>query len=149
MAAYAQNIALADLNAVTQVWNDVNDKIQIERLFTLLMTEFAAAETAGLAGYTVTSGLQASLESTLRNVSNALRVELLKNWITVLVTEFGLVETNGLSYALTTSATFALEELINHLNRSIMYLNDSQKKIGFHNINAQLNAEFVLVAAAS
>ena len=149
MAAYAQNIVVADLNAVTQVWNDVNDKIQIEKLFTLLMTEFARAVSLGLAGYSVTSRLQASLEGTLRNVSNALRVELLKNWITVIVTEFGLVETNGLSYALTTNSTFALEELINHLNRSIMYLNDSQKKISFHNINAQLNAEFVLVAAAS
>jgi hypothetical protein len=113
------------------------------------MDEFASAETDGLAGYTVTSGLQASLEHTLGNFANALRVEFLKDWITVIVTEFGLVETNGLSYALTTSGTVALEELINHLNRSIQYLSDSQKKIGFHSINAQLNAEFVLMAAAS
>jgi hypothetical protein len=149
MAAYTQNIALADLSAVTQVWSNVTDKIQIDTLFSILMTEFAAAETAGLASYTVTSGLQDSLEYTLGNFANALRVEFLKDWITVIVTEFELVETNGLSYALTTSSTIALEELIDHLNRSIQYLSDSQKKIGFHSINALLRAEFVLVAAAS
>jgi hypothetical protein len=149
MGAYAQNITQADINAVTEVWCDVNDKIQFEKLSTLLITEFARAASLGLAGYTVTSGLQASLEGTLRNVANALQVEYLKNWITVIVTEFGLVETNGLSYALTTSSDFALEELINHLNRAIAYMADNQKKEGFYNINAQLNAEFVLVAAAS
>jgi hypothetical protein len=147
-APYVQDIALADLNAVTQVWNNVNDKIQIEKLFSLIIAEFARAAAAGLAGYTVTAGLQASLEQTLANVSNALRVELLKNWITVIVTEFESVETDGLSYALTTG-TVALEELINHLNRSVDYLSEVQKKISFFAIDALLNAEFVLVAAAN
>jgi len=149
MAAYTQSIALSDLNSITESWNDINDKIQLEKLFTLLITECAAAETAGLASYTVTSGLQASLEGTLLNVSNTLRVEFLKTWITYIVTEFGLVETDGLSYTVTTDATTARNELIDFLNQSISYLSETGRKISFHAINALLNTEFGLMADAS
>jgi hypothetical protein len=150
MADYTRDITLADILAKMEAWNDVNDKIQMEKLFTLVIAEFAKVDATGnVDNYTLTSGLQALLEGTLLNVSNALRVEFLKNWITVLVTEFIAVVDDGTSYALTTSATFALEELIDHLNRATYCLPDNQKKISLQAINALINAEFVLIAAAS
>lgn len=149
MAAYSQSVSNADLNALTTHWNDVHDKKAMERVFALLVTEFAAAETAGLASYTVTSGLQRSLEAALDNVCNILRVEFLRDWITFIVTEFDAVETGGLSYTRTTHATEALQEFVDLLNQSISYFPDSTKKISMHAVNALLNTEFGLMAAAS
>jgi hypothetical protein len=149
MAAYDQSITVAALDSNTEAFNDVNDKIQLTGLFTLLVAEFAAAETAGLGSYTVTTGLQASLERTLDNVSNNLRVENFVRWITYLVTEFDSVETLGLSYVVTTSATIALQELLDLLNQSIANTPCSEVRISFHLINALLNTEFGLMAAAS
>ena len=152
MATYTKDIVLGDLNAITESFNNVNDKIQLEKLFTLIMTEFTAVQTAsagaGLAAYTVTTGLQASLEGTLQNVSNALKVEFLKTWITYLVAEFTSVATDGTSYAVTISSVTALETFLDFLNQSISYLPELEKKKGFHEIDVALNAEFVLVAAA-
>jgi hypothetical protein len=154
MADYARDITLADISAKMEAWNNVNDKIQLEKLFSLVIDEFdvmvdSQAAANDLGDYTVTTGLQASLEGTLQNVSNALRVEFLKNFITVFVTECDSVETDGLSYALTTNSVNAREELIDHLNRATYYMSDNSKKINLQQINALLNAEFVLVAAAS
>lgn len=149
MAAYSQSITLAQLNKIAESWNNVYAKIHCEMLFTILVAEFAAAETAGLGSYTVTSGLQASLESTMFNAPNALRVELMKRWITYLVTEFTSVATDGLSYTVTTDSTTARNELLDLLNQSISYLNDVETKIAFHQINDLLNTEFGLMAAAS
>lgn len=149
MAAYSQSITLAQLNAIIEHWNDVNDKKAMERVFSLIITEFAAMETAGLAGYTVTSGLQASMEQALDNVSNCLRREHLRRWITDFVAECTSVQTDGLGYTVTTSATVALETLLDILNRDISYMPDSIKKISFHEINTDLNTEFGLCEDAS
>ena len=149
MAAYAIDITVADLNSITESWSNVNDKIQLEKLFVLLVAEFQSADDDGLAGYGVTAGLQASLEGTLANVSNALRVEFLKKWITYLFIEFTAVAAGDLAYEVTTSATKAHEEFLDYLNQSISYMSDSERKISFHAINALINTEFGLMEAAS
>lgn len=149
MAAYSQSITQSNLTKVIESNNDVQDKIHLDALFAILITEFAAAETAGLASYTVTTGLQASLEDSIRSSSNVLRVEFLRTWITYIVTEFTAVETGGLSYVRTTDSTRALNEFIDLLHQAISYMTCSEVKIGFHSINTYLNTEFGLMAAAS
>jgi hypothetical protein len=148
---YTQNITLADILSKMESWNDVNDKIQMDKLFTILIAEFAVVDAAvtTVDDYVMTTTLRADLEGTLLNVSNALRVEFLKNWIDVLITEFTAVVDDGLTYTVTTNATFALEELIDHLNRATYCIPDNQKKISLQAINALIVAEFELIELAA
>jgi hypothetical protein len=102
MAAYAQTSNfLLSIKRVMEIWNNTINKQMLQEIFVLIDTEFAAMETAGLAGYTVTSGLQASMLARLNNMSNnTLRLSV-QDLIGYLMVEFALVETNGLAYEVT------------------------------------------------
>ena len=147
--AFAASMTLAQLNSVTECWSNVNDKKALERVFVLIIAEFAKiVSDGGKAAYTVTAGLQGLLTGAIDNVSNTLRVEFLTRWFTVLVSEFTDVQTEGAAYAVTTSSTGAFQELNDLLDQAIDYMTDSQKRIGMHSIDALISAEFAAVAAA-
>lgn len=151
MAAYSKNITAAAMKLNFESMNNVNDKEILYSILDLLNTEYAAMETAGLAGYSVTTGLQASLEATLLRMGASVQVEILKALFVRLVTEFGLVETNGLSYTQTddssTLGAFATFEA--YLKISVQNLQEVENRQMFHLLIAQIIAEHVLLVAAS
>jgi len=149
MAAYSKNITAANMKLVFESMNNINDKEILYSIIDLLNTEYAAMETAGLAGYTVTTGLQASLEATLRRMGSSVQVEILKSFFTLLVTEFGLVETNGLSYTQTSDSLGAFSTFEAYLKISVENLCEVENRIMFHSLIALLIAEHVLLVAAS
>lgn len=149
MAAYSQNITAAAMKLNFESINNVNDKETFYSIFDTINTEYAAMETAGLASYTVTTGLQATLEEKLLRMTDSVQVEILKSLFVVLLTEFASVETLGLSYVITTSATTALIEFINLLQQAIANTCNVERRISLHLLIAQIQAEHVLLAAAS
>ena len=150
MAAYSKSLTLKAMQLNFESMQNINDKEIFYSLFDTINTEYAAMETAGLAGYTVTTGLQATLEAKLRRMADALRVEILKSFFVLLVTEFGLVETNGLSYTQTgASATAAFETFEDILKISVQNFCEVENRQMFHLLIAQIIAEHVLLVAAS
>jgi len=141
MAAYAKSMTLAQLKKQLEIWNNTQQETILLRVITLLNTEFAAAETAGLAGYTVTTGLQNSLEEYLKNFPNDLLRQHLKHLFTLLVTEFGLVETNGLAYTVTSN-------LKRHLYDTLACFELTHRML-LHKVLDYFMAEFDLMEAAS
>lgn len=102
MAAYSQTSSfLTSVKRAMEIWNNTINEIMIEQILSLIDTEFAAMETAGLAGYTVTTGLQATLLQKLNNMSNNTMRLCMQDFLDYLLAEFDLVETNGLSYTVT------------------------------------------------
>lgn len=102
MAAYSQTTNfLVSIKRVMEIWNNTIDEIIIAQVMDLINTEFAAMETAGLAGYTVTTGLQATLLQKLNNMSNNTMKLCMQDFVGYLLAEFALVETNGLAYTVT------------------------------------------------
>ena len=150
MAAYAQNITAADMKSLVESMSNINDKEIFYSIFDTINTEYAAMASAGLAGYTVTSGLQATLEAKCRRMSNAVQVEILKGFFTLLVTEYTSVQTNGLAYTQTgASATAAFETFEAILNMSIQNYQDVENRIMLNSLITLLIAEHVLLVAAS
>ena len=150
MAAYAQNITAADMKSLVESMKNINDKEIFYSIFDTINTEYAAMASAGLAGYTVTSGLQATLEAKCRRMSNAVQVEILKGFFTLLVTEYTSVQTNGLAYTQTgASATAAFETFEAILNMSIQNYQDVENRIMLNSLITLLIAEHVLLVAAS
>ena len=149
MAAYSQNITAADMKILVESMKNINDKEIFYSIFDTINTEYAAMETAGLAGYTVTTGLQATLEAKLRRMGNSVRVEILKSFFVVLLAEFASVETLGLSYVITTSATRALIEFADLLNQAICNYPDVENRIALNSLIVLFQAEHALLAEAS
>lgn len=149
MAAYAQNITAADMKSNFESMQNINDKEIFYSIFDLINTEYAAMATAGLAGYTVTTGLQASFEELCLRMSNSVQVEILKAFFTVLLAEFASVETLGLSYVITTSATTAQIEFRDLLNQAVQNYPDVENRVSLNFLITLLQAEHVLLAAAS
>jgi hypothetical protein len=90
------------------------------------------------------------LEGDLANVSNTLRVEFFRLWITLMVTEFTAVQDDGLAaYAVTTSTTGGLQEFLDFLNQSLECMPDALKRINLQAMNVLMNTEFGLCEAAS
>lgn len=142
MAAYTQNISAADLDeAVLNFCNTVDKKV-FKDIFGLIITEYAAMATAGLAAYTVTTTLNAALLQKLDNLNDNRRVEVMTDIITQLIAEFTSVATNGLSYSITTGFLATLKE-------SVEYYNNVIDRVVLHDVFDLLNAEQVLLAAAS
>jgi hypothetical protein len=149
MAAYAQNLKAPAMKLNFESMNNINDKEIFYSIFDTINTEYAAMATAGLASYTVTSGLQATLEQKCERMSDALRVEILKSFFVVLLIEYASVETLGLSYVITTSATVALQTFRDHLLQSVENFCSVENRIMLGILIDQLQAEHVLLAAAS
>ena len=149
MAAYAQNLTAAAMKLNFQSLNNISDKEIFYSIFDTLNTEYAKMASDGLAGYTVTTGLQATLEAKLLRMSDSVQVEVLKSFFVVLLTEYASVVTLGLSYVITTSATKALVEFHDLLHQAIANTCNVERKIALHLLIAQIQAEHVLLAAAS
>ena len=151
MGAYAQNITAAAMKLNFESMQNISDKEIFYSIFDTINTEYASMASLGLAGYTVTTGLQATLEAKCRRMSNAVQVEILKAFFTVLVTEYGLVETNGLGYTQTddssTLGAFATFEGI--MDVSLQNYTCSENRIMLGLLIAQIVAEHVLLVAAS
>ena len=143
MAAYAQTTNfLVSIKRVMEIWNNTIDEINIANVMVLLDTEFAAMETAGLAGYTVTSGLQASIDAELNNISNNTMKYIIKNFTTLLLAEFALVETNGLAYTVTANTSL-------FLGRTLENVPNQTHKKGLYQIRDIMNTELAALEAAS
>jgi hypothetical protein len=149
MAAYSQSITAAGMKLNFESVNNINDKETFYSILDTLNTEYAKMASDTLASYTVTTGLQATLEGKLLRTGDSVQVEILKSFFVVLVREFGLVETNGLSYAITTSSSYALMEFKDLLHQAIANICNVERKIALHLLIAQIQAEHVLLAAAS
>ena len=149
MAAYSKSITAAGMKVLFEKMLNISDKEIFYSMCDLLNTEYAAMETAGLAGYTVTTGLQFSLEQLCERMSNSVQVEILKHFFEVLLTEFASVETNGLAYTITTDATVALNEFKDLLHQAIENYQNVENRIMLHSLIDQIQAEHVLLAAAS
>ena len=151
MAAYAKSITAAGMKLNFQSMQNISDKEIFYSIFDLINTEYAAMETAGLAGYTVTTGLQASLEATCERMASSVQVEILKAFFIRLVTEYGLVETNGMAYTQTddsaTLGAFATFEY--YLKTEIQNLCEVENRQMLHLLIAQIIAEHVLLVAAA
>ena len=148
MAAYLQSITAAGMKALFESTQNISDKEIIYHMADTLNTEYAKMASDGVGGYTVTTGLQASLEALCRRMSNAVQVEILKSFFLVLTTEFASVVTLGVSYVITTSATFALVEFADLLRQSVENLCEVRNRIMFHNLITLIQAEHVILAAA-
>jgi hypothetical protein len=153
MAAYSQSITAAGMKLNFESMNSINDKEIFYSIFDTINTEYAAMETAGLGAYTVTTGLQATLEAKLRRMADSVRVEVLKSFFVLLVTEYGLVETNGLSYTQTddtaTAGMGAFATFEGLLKQSVENFCDLENRKMLHLLIAQIIAEHVLLVAAS
>jgi hypothetical protein len=142
MAAYSQNITAAILDeAILNMKNTVDKKV-FKDLIDLIITEYAAMETAGLASYTVTSGLQASMLQKLDNLNDNIRVEIMTDVIGILAVEFAAVQSGGLSYTITSGFLASLKLAVQNYCNVI-------DRIALHEFFDDINAEQVLVAAAS
>lgn len=153
MAAYAQSISAAGMKALFESMQNISDKETFYSICDTLNTEYAKMASDGLAGYTVTAGLQATLEAKLRRMANSVQVEVLKAFFARLITEFDLVETNGLSYTQTddsATATYgAFATFENYLKLEIQNLCEVENRQMMHLLIAQIIAEHVLLVAAS
>jgi hypothetical protein len=147
--AYAQSITAAAMKLNFESVNNINDKEIFYSIFDTLNTEYAKMASDALASYTVTSGLQASLEAKLLRMGDSVQVEILKSFFVVLLAEYLSVETLGLSYVITTSATKALIEFEDLLHQAIANICNVERKIALHLLIAQIQAEHVILAAAN
>ena len=149
MAAYAQSITAAGMKLLFESMQNVSDKEIIYHMCDLLNTEYAAMASAGLEVYEVTTDLQFTLEQLCERMSNSVQVEILKHFFEVLVAEFTSVETNDLGYTITTSATIGLVEFKDLLHQAIENYRNVENRIMFHSLIDLIQAEHVLLVAAS
>jgi hypothetical protein len=147
--AYAQDITAADMKILVETMKNISDKEIFYSIFDTLNTEYAKMASDGLASYTVTTGLQATLEAKCRRMSNAVQVEILKSFFVVLLTEFASVETNGLSYTIKTSSVAGMTSFSDLLNQSVQNYQDVENRIALNSLITLIQAEHVILAAAN
>ena len=153
MAAYSQTSNfLVSIKRVMEIWNNTIDEITIEQIMVLIDTEFAAMETAGLAAYTVTTGLTATLLGKLNNLSNNTMKLCMQDFLGYLLTEFGLVETNGLAYTVTDTSYVAATGAygaVDGMRQSMYNWPNSTHRTGFDQIIDILSTELEALEDAS
>ena len=153
MAAYAQTSNfLVSIKRVMEIWNNTIDEITIEQIMVLINTEFAAMADAGLAGYTVTTGLSATLLGKLNNLSNNTMKLCMQDFLGYLLTEFGLVETNGLAYTVTDTSYVAATGAygaVDGMRQSMYNWPNSTHRTGFDQIIDILSTELEALEDAS
>jgi hypothetical protein len=153
MAAYSQSITAAGMKLNFESMQNINDKEIFYSIFDTINTEYALMASLGLGGYSVTTGLQATLEAKLRRMAGSVQVEILKSFFVLLVTEYGLVETNGLLYTQTddtaTAGMGAFATFEGLLKQSVENICEVENRQMIHLLIAQIIAEHVLLVAAS
>ena len=153
MAAYAQTSNfLVSIKRVMEIWNNTIDEITIEQIMVLINTEFAAMASAGLAGYTVTTGLSATLLGKLNNLSNNTMKLCMQDFLGYLLAEFDLVETNGLGYEVTDTSFVAATGAygaVDGMRQSMYNWPNSTHRTGFDQIIDILSTELEALEDAS
>lgn len=110
--AYTQTTGfLAILNRIIENSQDIHEKETLHELTTIIDTEFAKMESDGLAGYTVTSDLNASMDARLINMANTIKRRIIEEFNTIFTTECASVVTNGLGYTTTTSLSAIMKRI--------------------------------------
>ena len=142
MAAYTQNITAVSIEEQLLLISNTIDRKVLKDIVDLIITEFAAMETAGLASYTVTTGLEASMVQRLDNYGDNTKVLMLEDFIGMLLVEFASVETDGLSFTQTSGWQVSMKLNVDNFPNVI-------DRICLHEVIGLLNAEFVLLVAAS
>jgi hypothetical protein len=150
MAGYSKSISAAGMKLNFESMQNINDKEILYSIIDTLNTEYAKIASQGITVYTVTSGLQASLEAKLRRMAASVQVEILKSFFVVMVAEFDAVAAGDASYTQTdnsaTLGAFATFEYM--LKNSVENLCEVENRIMFHLLIAQIIAEHVLLVAA-
>jgi hypothetical protein len=150
MAGYTQSITAAGMKLNFESMQNVNDKEILYSIIDTLNTEYAKIASQGITVYTVTTGLQATLEAKLRRMASSVQVEILKSFFVVLVAEFDAVAAGDAGYTQTDNSTlggaFATFEYM--LENSVENLCEVENRIMFHLLIAQIIAEHVLLVAA-
>jgi hypothetical protein len=141
MAAYAQNITAAILEEAILLMSNTIDRKVFKDLIDLIITEYAAMATAGLAGYTLTTGLQATMLQRLDNLNDNIKVEIMTDVIGIIIVEFTAVQSGGLGYTITSGFLVSLKLAVQNYCNVI-------DRISLHEFFADIQAEQVLLAAA-
>ena len=151
MGAYAKSITAAAMKLNFESMCNISDKEIFYSIFDTINTEYAAMASAGLAVYTVTSGLQFTLEQKCERMASSVQVEIMKSFFTVLVTEYAKVATDDLGYTQTddtaTDGPFSTFE--GFMKTSVENICEVENRQMLHLLIAQIVAEHVLLVAAS
>jgi len=142
MAAYARATTLKAAEAEILLFRNTIDKKVLKDLMDLINTEFNAMVTAGLAGYTVTTGLLASMLQRLDNLNNDCSVQIMEDIIRLFVAECDAVETGGLAYTQTSG-------WLTTMKRTVQYYGDVLDRIMLHNVFTLYDTEFAAAETAS
>lgn len=142
MSAYAQNISAAMLNEDILLMKNTVDKKVFKDLIDLMITEYAKMASQGLASYTVTSGLQATMLQRLDNLNGSIKVEIMIDIIGILSTEYAAVASGDLGYTTTTG-------FLASLKLTVQNIPNVTNRILLHEFFTTINAEHVLLTAAS
>jgi Ni,Fe-hydrogenase I cytochrome b subunit len=149
MAAYSKSITAAGMKLIFESMQNINDKEILYSIIDTLNTEYAKIASQGITVYTVTTGLQATLEAKLRRMANSVQVEILKSFFVIMVAEFTAVAAGNAGYTQTDNSTlggaFAIFEYM--LKNSIENLCEVENRKMFHLLIAQIIAEHVILVA--
>jgi len=108
MAAYAYTTSAAtSIRRAMEIFNNTTNELMIQQIITLVLTEFAAIQTAGIGSYEVTDGLEATLLAKVNNMSNNTMKLCMQDFLGYLLAEFALVEANGTGYEYTDTSLVA------------------------------------------
>jgi len=143
MAAYSQTTnQIKILKRKFENMQDIHEKETLFEILDLINTEFAAMETAGLASYTVTSGLNASMDARLINMANTIKRRCLEEFNTLFTTECASVVTNGLSYTKTT-------QIVRNMKWTLQNWPNISERMMMFDLIASIETELDLLVAAS
>jgi hypothetical protein len=147
---YVKSITAAEMKINFEKMQNISDKEILYSIFDTINTEYAAMETAGLAGYTVTTGLQATLEQKCERMANSVQVEILKSFFVVLLAEYLSVETLGLSYVQTdnsaTDGAFGIFEA--YLRIAVENICEVENRTMLNTFISQIIVEHLILVAA-
>lgn len=142
MANYARTYSQAQLLQPLESLGDAKYRKVMERIINLFNTEIASAVT-NQDSYTVTSGLNATVQEHLQNMPDILVRHVVRNWTDRVIAEFTSAG-DGSMFNYTVTAGLRnnlLNDTSNHPN--------VENKISLDLINTILFTEFTAMAAAS
>ncbi len=143
MANYTQTSGLlASMWLPFQTTSDIEVKDRMLQIITLINTEFAAAA-SGQDGYTVTSGLQATVDSYLMDMNDTYTRKVIRFLMIRLIAEFTSAG-DGTMFNYTVTSN-----LRNLITEDISNMPNLTNRKAFHFLVDLLFTEFTAMAAAS
>jgi len=142
MANYARTYSQANLLQPLESLGDAKYRKVMERIVNIFNTEIASA-VSNQDGYTVTTGLAATVHGYLLNLPDLTIRLVLKNWTDRIIAEFTSAGDGTMfNYTVTSGlAANLMNDISNHPN--------VENRISLDLINDMLFAEFTAMAAAS